>query len=98
MRWFQSKRHKKNHRDTDWDFFDGYPPNLRMRKLTDGVWNVRPATEEEMREFMASEAEFVSKRSISYDAAMNPDDRLPADAERDVPAPDAEDQTSREKP
>lgn len=98
MRWFQSKRHKKSRRETDWDFFDGYPPNLRMRKLTHGIWEVRPATEEELQEFMASEAEFLSKKSRSSGATINPENRPPADVESDVPASDPEDQTPQGKP
>ncbi len=94
MRWFRSKR-RKGGRDTDWDFFDGYPPNLRMRKLSNGVWEVRPATEEEMQEFLASEATFVSKLTQTPPGPLSPDDRSLADAEDDASA--SKPDTSAEK-
>jgi hypothetical protein len=96
MRWFQSKHHK-NRRDTDWDFFDGYPPNLRMRKLTDGAWEVRQATEEEMQEFMASEAAFLSRLTEPSRATLSPDDRFPGDVESDVSASDPAQPASAKK-
>lgn len=98
MRWFQSK-HRKNGRDSDWDFFDGYPPNLRMRRLKNGVWEERQATEEEMQEFVASETAFLSRSSSTSldDAALKPDDRPPGDAESNAPASDAENQTPQKK-
>ena len=96
MRWLQSKR-RKNRRQTDWEFFDGYPPNLRMRKLTDGAWEMRQATQEEMQEFMASEAEFLSRLTGPSCAALSPDDRVPDDAETDVSASVPERQTSAKK-
>jgi len=96
MRWLQSKR-RKNRRQTDWEFFDGYPPNLRMRRLTDGAWEMRQATEKEMQEFMASEAEFLSRLTGLSRAPLSPDDRIPGDAESDVSASDPARQTSAKK-
>ena len=71
MRWFRSKRHERRH--SDWDFYDGYPPTLRMRRMKAGVWETRLATESEMEAFKDREAEFASRPTSSTKSAQAAD-------------------------
>jgi hypothetical protein len=74
MRWFRTKNNRPN---TDWEFFDGYPPALRMRQFKDGAWHIRAATDAEMREFKACEAEFVARPTAGDEMTTTLTGRLP---------------------
>ena len=49
---------RSRRRDTDWDVFSGYPPDLTMRRRLRGKWEFRKATIEECRKFLRDEREF----------------------------------------
>ena len=56
MHWLVRRRSRR--RDTDWDVFSGYPPDLTMRRRLRGKWEYRKATIEECRKFLRDEREF----------------------------------------
>jgi len=70
----------------------------RLQTATDKQVYLRGDGAVQLQEFMASEAEFLSKKSRSSGATINPENRPPADVESDVPASDPEDQTPQGKP
>ena len=54
-------RPRRRSRDTGWIYYDGYPPDLRMRRRLNGAWEYRLANDKEVRTFQAAEAQFEAR-------------------------------------